>query len=472
MNASMKAARAVLLAAGQGKRMKSSKPKVLHDVLGKPILRRIIDAVEALEIEHVHIVVGHEAGQIEQYLSKNPPSVPYSLHLQEPQLGTGDALRKVVPSLSEFQGTLLVSVADTPLLRAETLAPLLEGHRREGAKVTLLTTMVDDAKSYGRIIRDAKGRVTAIVEDKDATDEQKKINEINPAIYCFQWPDVQEGLDSLQNNNRQKEYYLTDLIGWAHNKGITASAVVAPDWREVAGINSRMELAEGNRLLRDIAVARLAAEGVSFMDPSAVWIAPEVSIGQDSTVLPGCVLTGEIKIGSGCTIGPNTTIKGPVTIGDESIVMHSYVTDSQIGSRCQIGPFAHMRNGNVVSDAVRIGNFVEIKNAAISDHSNVSHLSYVGDAEIGSRSNIGAGTITANYDHITKKKERTVIGDDVATGSNSVLVAPVKLDDGSVVGAGTVVTKDVPAGALAVGRAPQSVREGWAENKRKKAQGR
>lgn len=468
MDGRKKAARAVLLAAGQGKRMKSGKPKVLHEVLGKPILGRIIDAVAMLDVEHVHIVVGHEAGQIREFLQKNPPSVPYSIHLQEPQRGTGDALRYVVKDLSDYEGTLLVSVADTPLLQGSTLKALLDGHREKNATVTLLTTMVDDPKSYGRIIRGADGQVTSIVEHKDATEEQRKICEINPAIYCFEWPAISPGLDGLTNNNVQSEYYLTDIVGWAFERKLPTAAVVTPDWREVAGINSRMELSEANRLLRDITVNRLSDEGVTFIDISGTWISPEVKIGRDSVVLPGCYLTGSIEIGSGCVIGPHTVMTGPVRIGDNTSVTQSLITNSTIGNSCKIGPFAHLRDGNVLSDAVRIGNFVELKKTTIGDHTNVSHLSYVGDAELGSRANLGAGTITANYDHITKKKNRTTIGDDASTGSNSVLVAPITIGDGAVVAAGSVATKDVPAGALAVGRARQEIKAGWAENKRRR----
>jgi bifunctional UDP-N-acetylglucosamine pyrophosphorylase/glucosamine-1-phosphate N-acetyltransferase len=468
MTGKVQPARAVLLAAGQGKRMKSSKPKVLHEVLGKAILTRVIDAVEALDIEHVHIVVGHAADQVRAFLEKNPPKIPYSLHLQEPQLGTGDALKKVVPDLKGFTGTLLVSVADTPLLQGTTLASLLEGHRREQATVTLLTTVVEDAKSYGRILRDEKQRVVGIIEHKDASPEQREIREINPAIYCFEWPAVQPGLNSLTNDNLQKEYYLTDLIGWAYKNGLPTGGVVADDWREVAGINSRLELAEANRLLRDIAVNQLADDGVTIVDVAGTWIAPEVKIAQDTTVLPGCYLMGNVKIGSGCTIGPHTVMHGAVEIGDKTTVMQSLVTNSRIGSSCRVGPFAHLRDSNVISDSVRVGNFVELKNVIVGDHTNVSHLSYVGDAELGSRSNIGAGTITANYNHVTKEKFRTVIGDDASTGSNSVLVAPVRLGHGAILAAGSVATKNIPDGALGVGRARQEIKDQWVDHIRRR----
>ncbi len=463
-HSSRKNTHVVLLAAGQGKRMKSSKPKVLHDVLGKTVLGRVLDAVDELGIDHVHVVVGHEADQVRAFLAANPPKTPLSVHLQEPQHGTGHALRQVVPSLEGFSGTLLVSVADTPLLQGNTLAALVDGHIKEKSIVTLLTTEVEDAKSYGRILRNADGAVVGIIEDKDASDEQKQIREINPAIYCFDWPTVKPGLFGLTNENRQKEYYLTDMVAWAHKSNLKTSAIQAADWREVAGINSRLELAEATRLLRDMSIQRLALEsGVTFVDASSTWIAPEVSIGQDSSVLPGCYLVGTINIGQNCLIGPHTVMTGSVTVGDGTSVVQSNLSNSKIGAQCKVGPFAHLRDGNEIADTVRIGNFVEIKKSVIGRKTNVSHLSYVGDASIGSNANLGAGTITANYNHATKAKNRTTIGDGASTGSNSVLVAPITLGDKASVAAGTVATRDVPAGALAVGRARQENKEGWAD---------
>ncbi len=460
----------VLLAAGQGKRMKSSKPKVLHDVLGKTVLGRVLDAVDQLGIDHVHVVVGHQADQVRSFLQANPPKTPLSVHLQEPQHGTGHALKQVVPSLEGFSGPLLVSVADTPLLQGNTLADLVDGHIEQKSIVTLLTTQVEDAKSYGRILRGTDGSVMGIIEDKDASDEQKKIREINPAIYCFDWPAVKPGLYALTNDNRQKEYYLTDMVSWAHKSNLKTFAIQTTDWREVAGINSRLELAEAIKLLRDMCVQRLALEsGVTIVDASSTWIAPEVSIGQDSTVLPGCYLVGTIDIGQNCLIGPNTIMSGPVTVGDRTSVVQSFVSNSKLGADCKIGPFSHLRDGNEISDRCRIGNFVEIKKSVIGHKTNVSHLSYVGDASVGSDANLGAGTITANYNHTTKAKSRTTIGDGASTGSNSVLVAPITLGNRASVAAGTVATRDVPPGALAVGRARQENKEGWSDRGKDKS---
>lgn len=466
----------MILAAGQGKRMKSRKPKVLHDVLGLSILSRVIKAVMALGVEHVHIVVGHESEQIKDYLEKHHSTAitedfksisPITTHLQEPQLGTGHALMQVAPYLKDFNGDLLVTVGDAPLLTGETLAPLLETHVKDNATVTILSTIVPDSKNYGRVLRDENCRVRGIVEDKDASEEEKKVNEINSAIYCFKWPDIEEGLKGLKNDNKQGEYYLPDLAAWAVSKGLVLSASVAEDYREVAGINSRIELAEAIKDLRDLTAEKLALEsGVTIVDPASTWISPEVTVGQDSTILPGTHLMGNIKIGSNCVIGPNTVMKGNVVIGDRTSVVLSMVQDSNIGEDCKVGPFCHVREGNTVGNNVKLGNFVEIKKSNIGNKTNVGHLSYIGDTTLGSNANIGAGTITANYDHLTKKKHKTAIGDGASTGSNSVLVAPVSIGDKAVVGAGSVVTKDVPSSALAVARSQQKNIDGWADRER------
>jgi bifunctional UDP-N-acetylglucosamine pyrophosphorylase / glucosamine-1-phosphate N-acetyltransferase len=459
--------RAVVLAAGQGKRMKSSRAKVLHDVLGKPIVGWILHALDHLAVEKIHVVIGHQAEQLQEYLSSNPPKQPFATHLQSPQLGTGHALQIVVPDFGNWSGTLLVTVGDTPLLSAKTLGDLIARHQAEKAVVSLLTAKVDDPKKYGRIVRDAKGEVLKIVEDKDATPEEKKLNEVNPAIYCFEWPAIAEGLNSLRNDNQQKEYYLTDLIEWAKKQGHKVSSHLVEDWREVIGINTRVDLAEAISLMRDRVVSHLALEsGVTIVDPASTWISPTVEIGEDSVVLPGSYLIGDVKFGRECTIGPHTVTQGKVVVGDRTVVAQSLLVNSEIGSECRVGPFAHVREHAQVSDNCRIGNFVEIKKSSIAKKTNVSHLSYIGDAELGSRVNIGAGTITANYDHMTRTKSRTVIADGASTGSNSVLVAPIKLGVEAVVAAGTVATKDVPDGALAVARARQENKEGWAARKK------
>ncbi|MBP6746640.1 bifunctional UDP-N-acetylglucosamine diphosphorylase/glucosamine-1-phosphate N-acetyltransferase GlmU [bacterium] len=467
--------RAIVLAAGQGKRMKSNKPKVLHEVLGRAILSRVMDAVGAAAgftedskgLEHLHLVVGHSAEVVTDFVNNNPPPCPFSTHLQSPQLGTGHAVMQVMPALEGFEGTLIVTVGDAPVLQANTLAELLATHRQKKAVITALSTVVPDPKNYGRMVRDQEGKVRGIVEDKDASAGEKLINEVNTGIYCIEWPAAAAGLNSLSCDNKQKEYYLTDLVAWAYHAKLITETMILTDFREVCGINSRVELAEATVHLRDITASRLALEsGVTIVDPSATWIAPEVSIGEETLILPGCYLVGNIEIGSNCQIGPFTVIKGVVKIGNNTTVNNSQVNNSVIGDGVKIGPYAHVREGNVIGDSSKVGNFVELKKAEIGHHSNVSHLSYVGDAVLGNHVNIGAGTLTANYDHLTKKKQRTIINDGASTGCNSVLVAPVELGVEAVVGAGSVVTKAVPDGALAVARAKQANVEGWSAKRK------
>jgi bifunctional UDP-N-acetylglucosamine pyrophosphorylase / glucosamine-1-phosphate N-acetyltransferase len=467
--AKQKPVRAIVLAGGQGKRMKSALPKVLHEVLGQPILARLLRALDKLDLEHIHIVIGHQADQIRAFVPTLSLHTPVSLHLQEPQAGTGHAVMQVEPGLAGFEGTLLVVPSDAPLLSGATLVSLISIHEAEKADVTLLTTIVEDPKSYGRIVRNEDGTVQAIVEHKDANREQRKIREIGSSIYCFRYPLIRSGLSALTKNNQQGEYYLTDLIGWANGRGHRVFSVEAPDWREVVGINSRMELSEASRLMRDLYVQKLSAEeGVTIVDPASTWISPEVKIGQDTIVLPGCWLVGNITIGPNCLVGPHTVMQGEVQVGSGSEVVQSRLTDCQVGNKCKVGPYAHLRPGTVVSDNAKIGNFVELKKSFVGLNTNVSHLSYVGDATVGNNANIGAGTIIANYDHITGEKKRTTIGNGAATGSNSVLVAPVTLGDESVVGAGTVVTKDVPAGSLSVRRVSQENIDGWVDKRKRR----
>jgi bifunctional UDP-N-acetylglucosamine pyrophosphorylase/glucosamine-1-phosphate N-acetyltransferase len=345
--------------------MKSSRPKVLHDVFGKAVISRVVEAVAKLGLEHLHIVVGHAHEQVEAFLAQNAPPVAYSCHLQEPQLGTGHALLQVLPALKDFNGTLIVTVGDAPVIQSQSLQALLTHHWAGSSVVTALTTELADAKNYGRILRDYEGRVRAVVEDKDATPEQKLIREINTGIYALAWPEVSQGLKGLSNNNKQHEYYLTDLVAWAYDHGHGADAVILADDRQVAGINSRLELAEAIRLLRDITIERLALEsGVTIVDPGSTWIAPEVKIGAESVVMPGCYITGEVEIGGGCQIGPQVLIKGPARIGARTSVVSSHISNSTIGEDVRVGPFAHVRDGNVIGDFCKIGKFCGVEKSA------------------------------------------------------------------------------------------------------------
>jgi len=461
--------RAIVLAAGLGKRMRSDKPKVLHEILGKTILWRLLNTLDQLVLEHIHIVIGHGAEQVRTHLATGMWHTPISCHVQERQLGTGHAVLQVKSALEGYKGKILVVYADTPLLTGTTLAALLSEHDTSGADVSLITTSVQEAKGYGRIIRSPKGKVVGVVEEKDASAQQKRIKEINPGIYCLRFPAVLKGLNSLTNKNKQGEYYLTDLIAWAAKNNLKLASLVASDPQELAGINSRVDLANASRILNQRSLSRLALEqGVTIVDPQSTWVSPEVNAGQDTIILPGCWLVGNITIGHASVIGPGTTVEGTVDVGSGTRILHSQLEDCQVGDNCQIGPFAHLRAGTVISDKVIIGNFVEIKQSFFGLGSKASHLSYVGDTTIGNDVNIGAGTIVANYDHITKVKARTVIGDGASTGSNSVLVAPISLGEGSFVAAGTVVTRNVPPGALGVGRARQENKDGWCDARKKK----
>ena len=363
---------------------------------------------------------------------------------------------------------MVVLPGDCPLLNKEILASLVDIHASKDAQLSMLTTVLDNPAGYGRILRSASHQILAIVEDKDASEKEKKIQEINAAIYCLHWPTIVQGLAALKNDNKQNEYYLTDLVGWAAREDYKIANTIVNDWRQVMGINSRIDLAQANKLLNEMVISRLALEhGVTVIDPASTWIAPEVIIERDTVIMPSCWLMGDISIGPSCIIGPHTSIEGKVKIGSETKIVQSHLEDCQIGDNCQIGPFSHLRTGTVLGNEVRVGNFVETKMSSIGSQTNVSHLSYIGDTTIGTGANIGAGAITANYDHITKIKSETIIGDGVAIGSNAVLVAPVKIGQDSVVAAGTVITKDVESEALAVGRAKQENIPGWAAKRRK-----
>jgi bifunctional UDP-N-acetylglucosamine pyrophosphorylase / glucosamine-1-phosphate N-acetyltransferase len=463
------ATRAVVLAGGQGKRMKSARPKVLHDLLGRPIISRILDTLDELHLEHIHIIVGHQSEKLISYLKEHPPATPYSTHLQEPQLGTAHALLQAAPALDGFSGTVLVLAADTPLLNANTLHSLIKKHRDQKDAITVLTSVVEQPADYGRVVRDRAGNISLIVEAKDAGPEETSIREINTGVYCLEWLRVGSGCAALKNTNKQKEFYLTDLIGWANENNLSVGGYSAADNFDVLGINSTEQLSQCLAIMRYRKMHELTTEhGVTIIDPQSCWISPEVKVGTDTTILPGCYLVGNIRIGSGCEIGPNTTMHGDCTVGDNSSVIHSYVVDSQIGTNCIVGPFAHLRDGSKIEDKVLVGNFVEVARTTIDSDSKAKHLSYLGDSQVGKSVNIGAGTIIANYDSVNKEKAKTIIGDRASTGSNSVLVSPVKVGDEALIAAGTVVSEDIPAGALAIGRTPQENKPGWVAEKKKR----
>ncbi len=422
--------KSAVLAAGRGTRMKSSLPKVLHTIFNKPILGYVLDAVGLTGcIDENFVIVGHEAQKVEEYVKANYPSA--GCVLQMPQLGTGDAVNKVVPFLKGFDGYLVVICGDTPLITAETLKKFIEYHDKNSADLTVMSAILENSTDYGRIIRDENNKFISIVEEKDATSEQKAVKEVNAGLYCINWSSVSGAFESLKNNNAQGEYYLTDIVKWAVLKGLKVQSYIIEDNIEIFGINSKLNLAEAFKIINKKSLERLMLDGVQITDAGSTYISPETTIGAGTLILPNVYITGK----------------------------------NIIGKNCRIGPFAHIRDGAEIGNNVRIGNFVEIKKSVINDNTNVSHLSYIGDAKIGSRVNIGAGTITANYNPITKVKSKTIIKDGANTGSNSVLVAPVTINEMASIAAGSVITKDVEEYSLAVARSPVKIISNWVRKK-------
>lgn len=443
------------MAAGKGTRLKSDLPKVLHPLLGKTLLARVLETLNPLFPQAVYVIVGHGKDRVEeelQSLSLNYQTTPV---VQEPQLGTGHAVQQVKAAAGKnISGSVLVLSGDVPLLRTETLNAIAQTHANKKHDITLLAATLEKPFGYGRVITQGN-KVVRIVEEKDATPDVKAIQTVNTGLYCVNWEKVSPLLGKLEANNAQKEFYLTDLIGLAVEAGLAVGTHMLADCDEITGINSRQDLAACTALLNARTLDKLMAEGVTVVDPNQTWIAPEVKIGNDTVVHPGCYLTGDIAIGRGCAIGPHTVMQGKVSVGDGSAVYCSYVKDSTIGSQSFVGPYAQLRDNAEIASHVKIGNFVEVKNSTIDENSFASHLAYVGDATIGKDVNLGAGTITANFNALTGEKHRTIIEDHAKTGSNSVLVAPVTIGHHAFVAAGSVVTKDVAPYALAVTRPKQ-----------------
>jgi bifunctional UDP-N-acetylglucosamine pyrophosphorylase/glucosamine-1-phosphate N-acetyltransferase len=452
---------AVILAAGQGTRMKSQLPKVLHEVAGEPMLAHVIKGAGRLGAEPIVVVIGHGADQVRAACTA--PGVTFAL--QAEQLGTGHALQCAAPALAGFSGDLLLLCGDVPLLRAETLQELLEHHRAEQATVTVLTAILDNPHGYGRIIRSAGG-VEKIVEEKDATPAERAVGEINTGIYLLAAPRVFALLAGLTTDNAQGEYYLTDVVAAARAAGERVAALAAAAAEESMGINDRVQLATAGAALRTrINTAHMRA-GVTLVDPAATYIDPEVSIGADSVLHPGVHLRGRTVIGSACVLEPGVVVTDCTLADRVHVKAGSVLTEASVGADTDIGPMAHLRPGTVLAGHNKIGNFVETKQASIGSGSKASHLTYLGDAQIGADVNIGCGTITCNYDGVNKHV--TVIEDAVFVGSDVQLVAPVRVGRGSLIGAGSTITKDVPADALAISRAEQKTIEGWAARKRAK----
>lgn len=450
----------IVLAAGKGTRMKSDLPKGLHPVLGLPMVELIARAMKSAGVERPIIVIGHGGELIQEALGDG-----YDYAWQREQKGTGHAALMAADLLKNHEGPVIIAPGDTPLLGADTLRELCDRHIETRAKCTLATSYVEDPTGYGRIVRDSQGRVVGIVEHKDATPEQHAIKEVNAAVYCFDCQTLLQIFPTLSNSNSQGEYYLTDAVSAVHAGGGDVVGLIVADHEILMGVNDRWQLAQAEKALRLRVNRQHALNGVTIIDPASTYIGLDVQIGPDTTIEPSTFLQGCTVIGSGCHIGPCTKIRNSI-LSDGVNVYFSQVVEAELGQGVKVGPYSNLRPGTVLGSKTKIGNFVEIKKSTLGEAVSVSHLTYIGDASVGDATNIGAGTITCNYDGFVKHP--TTIGSDVFVGSNSTLVAPVTIEDGSMVAAGSVVTHNVPADALAFGRSRQEVKEGWVSRWRMK----
>jgi len=451
----------IVLAAGQGTRMKSRVPKVLHPIGGRPLVGHVLTTAARLGASHIEVVVRHERDQVVAALSADYPDVVFVDQDDVP--GTGRAVEVAIEAIPDFDGDVLILSGDCPLADADTLRSFLAEHRASGAAATLMTAVVDDPTGYGRVIRDADGGVDRIVEQKDASDEEAAVREINAGMYVFRVDALRRHLPEVGVENAQGEKYLTDVPGMLRAAGDRVAASVVSDVTVTYGVNDRAQLAEVGRLLNARIVRRWQLEGVTIVDPATTWIDDDAKLAADVTILPHTQILGATVVESGAVIGPDTTLVD-CEVGEDATVRRTDATLAVIGAAATVGPFSFLRPGTVLGTKGKIGAYVETKNAEIGEGSKVPHLSYVGDATIGRGVNLGASTITANYDDVNK--HRTVVDDEVHTGSHTTLVAPVRLGAGAKTGAGAVVRKDVPAGALAMSVAPQRNIEGWVEKNR------
>lgn len=455
-----------VMAAGKGTRMKSEKtPKVLHTLAGRSIVMHVLHTAFSLDPQSVHLIIGHEGQQVQEHVSAMAsremlPKLGWVE--QREQLGTGHAVQQVMPCLAGFSGHLAVLNGDVPLLSPTTLSALWQRHLDGRHAATILTTSLPDPTGYGRIIKNAFGRFLAIREHKDCSPEELAIKEFNTGIYLFDWEHLSRLLPKITNQNAKGEYYLTDILGMLIDENLSVGIHSMEDPREVLGINSRKELADVETILQQRIREKWMLEGVTMRQPETISIDVDVELEADVEILPNCQLQGATKVGAGSKIGPNTLLRD-AEVGERCEILNSVVNLAVVGDDVTVGPFAHLRPAAELAPGSKVGNFVELKNTRLGPHSKASHLSYLGDAEIGAHCNIGAGTITCNYDGA--HKHRITMADGVFIGSNSTLVAPLNLGEKAYVAAGSVITEDVPAGTLALGRARQVNKEGWVEKK-------
>jgi len=454
----------IILAAGKGTRMNSSLPKVLQDLRGRTLLDHVLDTAQVAKPEKILVVAGHGADLVKELVDHRTTAV--EIIIQEPQLGTGHAVAQCLDSLEQFDGIVVVLSGDVPRLDSGTVSELYQSIEDDGAAVSVLTGRITDPTGYGRILRNQDQVATSIREHKDLEPGQEMIDEVNFGVYAFDAKFLREELPKLRNTNAQGEYYLTDLIGAAVESGLAVTTRTLENPNEARGINTIGELAEMEKTMNLTHVKKLMETGVRVVDPDQTWIDDTVTVGPDTVIHPAVFLHGETSIGSGCVIRPGAVITD-TKIGDRvEIQPHCVITGSDISDDATVGPFAHLRPGNEIGSSTKIGNFVEMKKVVMGEGSKVSHLTYVGDATLGKNVNIGAGCVTCNYDGFNKYQ--TVIEDGVFVGSGTMMVAPVTLGKGSLVGAGTTLTMDVPPDALAVARAEQSIKEGWAAKRRER----
>lgn len=418
--------KSIILAAGKGTRMKSDMPKVLHSIFDKALLGYVLDAVKNTELcDENFVIVGHQADKVTEYVMNNYENA--KTVLQSPQLGTGHAVSMVRPFLENYKGNVIILCGDTPLITSETLKEFINAHNDSSSDLTVMSAIFENPTNYGRIKRNSEDKLHSIVEEKDASQEEKAIKEINAGIYCLNWDKIKLAFSELKTNNAQGEYYLTDIIKWANERKLNVNVYTLKNNEEIFGINSKLHLAEASKILNTKVIRKHLENGVTIIDPNTTWISPDTEIDADTVIYPSCYINGKNKI----------------------------------GKHCKIGPFAHIRGDVILEDNVKIGNFVEVKKTTIKSNTNACHLTYLGDSEIGANVNIGAGTITANYNPLTKVKSKTIIKDNAKVGSNSVLVAPVTIEEGANIGAVGVITKNIPAWALAITRAQLRILENW-----------
>lgn len=452
----------LVLAAGKGTRMKSALPKVLHSVGGKSMVQHVLTAAATAGANRNIVVIGFGADDVRKALGDQAEFV-----VQSEQLGTGHAVLQAKELFQDFTGTILVLCGDTPLLQGAELARLIEAHRAKDAAATVLTAHMPDPAGYGRVIRNDQGQVIKIVEQKDATVAERQVSEVNTGIYCFECQPLFAALSNITCANAQGEYYLTDVIGMLADQGQAVWAVPAADYQQTLGINSRVQLAEAETILRRRKLIELMEAGVTVMDPASTFVDSDVIVGSDTVLYPFTWLEGATTIGSNCRIGPNSRIAN-TQIGDDVTLHFVYAHECNISDKVTVGPYVHLRPQTVLASGVKIGNFVEVKNSSVGENSKIPHLSYIGDTDMGSGVNIGSGTITVNYDG--KSKHRTIIEDNAFIGCNTNLVAPVTVGREAYVAAGSTITKHVPAGALGVARARQSNMADWAAKRAQRAQ--